>query len=442
MEKLVVLSHDLRVLCCHKGRLFAYPLPQFEAFSSLAFLCPDGVGGSFYTLQPASQWLDLQTRCFSRSVPRGWVKIIERASDQGIARLKVCYPSGGQGDYLFTKVSGEIGVSEKASREKNGAFRIITLEEFEALRDFAGSNWVYDKAHNPCSVNFSYSSIWDIYIDDIVFDGERSLGSIVKSLKYSRGFDVVLNNDNNIYNFKRFNPAVFYIIENQNELLAFYCSLKSFWNNFQFKCTIFIATYLKYEHVLSFVPVGLRHYIEFIPICQDDYIDHTLSHMSVLNSIDIEKFCPVIMLDSDILVTKPLLPYFIKSALDFYPCKDDSSLPYENKVFEDDYENFRDCPSIFPKGKVRGALVFLQNKTLLQTALFAYRAYVRKQDPAFEFKTEADFMSYLVSKYCLFSQRQPSGKKSFNEKDETLFMDVSSWSLDERQQYVERPGVL
>ncbi|MDF7675045.1 hypothetical protein PT277_06895 [Acetobacteraceae bacterium ESL0709] len=441
MTDSVVLSYDLHVLCADRGRLVTQSLDRLDDFSSLVFLSSVGKGVGFRKGATESQWLDLGTLSFGRSLPRGWIELEERRNDPGVVRLKPC-GVGSQNAYLYTTHSGAIDSSERNVHDKTRVFRCVTLDELKALREFVRTPWLGENARVPSFTEASSSNIWDITLGETIFAFDIVLRAALAYSERTDAFDIVLYNSGNIWRFVKFNPALLFIITNVEDLPKFSCALRWIARQGKFDNKLIIASVLDYESVISFIPQEWRAYIKFVPIIQKDIKDRCVPLLSVLASIDIKEFYPLVVMSHDVLITGNFRSYLLEAAL----CRQvsDESVTGRESVSVEERENpfIKDdvsCEpsvSLFPGGRIRGAIAFLQNKSFLKTALFSFRALVMKGGYFPVEGSEADFLAYLANKYSLCLSLD--GKESAREERQSFsYMDVSGWSLEQCNQFID-----
>ncbi|UMM63468.1 hypothetical protein [Aristophania vespae] len=441
MTNFVVLSYDLRVLCCSDGQLVAQPIHSLKNLDSLAFLISNDQGANFNTKLPGNYWLDIDSGSFQRSVPRGWITLEEKPSDQGAIRLKRQVPGNkiieDSNNYFNVQPTGCVVSSGINSYKRSGAFWRITLDQFKALQFFIKSCWVFEGATAPHHVDLRHSTIWEIHLGPLILDFKSCLKGLLHHSVSDNNFEIICSSHDKIHRLVKYQPAILYVIKDMDGLEKLPFTLQSLKEKGDYESQLIIASDIDYDRILSFVPRELRTKFKFVSIRYFDPIDQLVPIISLLKNMEMSHYYPLIVLTPDILIKKTLRPYLIHEALNlsggFHPSLSSGSkqadcfFPKSDKTLETYYR-------LFGNRDVIGSLAPLQAKGLVNVGLRACFSYFQELHFPFWKEYEADFLEYIANKFGLFTS-QSQNILHREAWEGVYFQNVSSWSLEERSKW-------
>lgn len=308
----ILLCRDFRVVVSGADGFF---LSHIGALSgSEDVVCAGLFGDGRYSLTllgSQGQWYDFEQEHFLRPVPMGCLDLECHADSEGLFRLRhrggaerIFCPSG-DGKAGFCPV-GDVGADD-------GFFRLVSVEEFEALRDLVCSRWVLGPSGELAVVDEGQSTY-----DFVHFGGLRVLyEDLLRGYRDCfSGCEFFFFCDVDVYRAVRFRPALFYVVFGEGVLSQFAASLESLVDPGGYKGDILVATDLSEARLEALMAEGLEARLRCFPMRGHDITDYVTARQTLFSCGGFDGYGPVVYLDADVVVDVPLEPLLCHAALE------------------------------------------------------------------------------------------------------------------------------
>lgn len=294
-----LLTYDLRVLCMEKGQLIACPLDGLADLSHVVFVRRYDDGWNLATSKPDQWWYDIETGRFDRYAPEGRLIIEGDKADNGICRLT------GLDGYFHVKLTGAVEPSGALPHRRECMFRLLERDALDALRSVMQERWVIGRQRRLAKANSGESTIWDIHFGRLVVDFSHFVAAALQRERASR-HELLFMAERNVYRARPYRPVIVYSLPKAEHLPELAISLRSLLECGRYQGEVCIASDLPAQHVEAYIPRALQGRYHLVRMHVRHKRDEQMPFLALLSSGVLDRYAPVVCLQSAVLVTRPV----------------------------------------------------------------------------------------------------------------------------------------
>ncbi|MDF7675044.1 hypothetical protein PT277_06890 [Acetobacteraceae bacterium ESL0709] len=294
MERFALLTSDYKIVKSDsRGCLHTVALSSLSSLDNVLYVTKRVDDYTLQVISPALLWWDVEKKRVNRAFANGYVTI-ENIS--GFFSVKT-----DDGKYLQARECGMVAYNSfsEGVLERNCLFRFLSEQELDFLWYLTRNEWVIDPCLLRARVNEADSSSEFLSFGSFTL----SLETILENFgRFHNKNEFIFLSDDNIYRVVLYRPVLFYAAFGETVINQLVTSLESLVDPGFYTGDIIIITNIDHASFKSVCPRQLYPKCHIVRMEAFDYADFVAIRQTVLASGLLDKYSPIIYIDTDVVV--------------------------------------------------------------------------------------------------------------------------------------------